>query len=242
MKSMKLIMESFQKNLKEMEQEEEIEEIPEEVKEMLATGDIEDFKHGLFFLESLGINFDKNELISFLVEKGVLPKVSGGYILWTGNHWINKEKMKSHVNFFWELLNQDFDLHNTQYYSSIKGYRFNSLYDEEYIDQVGKLTGLEELEMDSNSLTEFPEGIRNLKNLKTLDISDNYLTKVPEWIGELTNLKSLILRYNKLTTLPDSIANLENNLYDLRMEGNNFSSEEMERINQVLLPDTYITF
>ena len=265
MKSMKLIMESFRKNLKEMElEQEETEEIPEEVKEMLANEDIEDFRHGLFFLEDIGINFDKNELIDFLVSKQMLPNISRyhGTLDWD---WDSKERIKLQKQVFWELLRLNMNFENTEYYSSVADYGFNFFHDLEYADQLGKLTGLMTLSMSSLELTEVPESIKNLKNLRRLDLSDNKLTEIPEWIvdlryldnldlsrnnltelpewiGNLPVIRTINLKSNKLTTLPNSIANLENSLEELYLQNNNFSSEEMEQINQVLLQDTYIRF
>jgi len=51
----------------------------------------------------------------------------------------------------------------------------------------------------------FVQEIGNLRRLAQLDLSENKLTKLPEEIGGLANLTDLLLSQNQLEYLPDSI-------------------------------------
>ncbi|VAW76076.1 hypothetical protein MNBD_GAMMA12-3306, partial [hydrothermal vent metagenome] len=75
---------------------------------------------------------------------------------------------------------------------------------------LSKLEQLQELNLDSNYLTDFPDEIRSLKQLKILVISNNNLTEIPEWIDELSNLTHLGVAENSITELPESIVQLRN--------------------------------
>ena len=75
-------------------------------------------------------------------------------------------------------------------------------------DEIGSLTGLITLSIDSSNITHLPDSMRNLKNLQTLRISCSRLNELPDWIGELTSLNTLSLFKTFITKIPDSIGNL----------------------------------
>jgi leucine-rich repeat protein SHOC2 len=84
--------------------------------------------------------------------------------------------------------------------------------------EIGQLTALRELNLNSNQLTSVPAEIGQLAALEWLDLSENQLTRVPAEIGQLTSLTWLNLYDNKLTSLPAEIGQLislrELRLYD----------------------------
>jgi len=63
-------------------------------------------------------------------------------------------------------------------------------------DELGDLTNLQELVLDSNGLTELPTTIGNLKNLKILSLKNNRIEALPESIKALVNLEELYLSWN----------------------------------------------
>jgi leucine-rich repeat protein SHOC2 len=74
--------------------------------------------------------------------------------------------------------------------------------------EIGQLTALRELNLNSNQLTSVPAEIGQLAALEWLDLSENQLTRVPAEIGQLTSLTWLNLYDNKLTSLPAEIGQL----------------------------------
>ncbi len=73
---------------------------------------------------------------------------------------------------------------------------------------IGSLNGLLDLSINAN-LSEIPKEIGNLEKLGFLRLDGNVLTSIPEEIGNLKELFTLDLRKNKLTSIPRSIANLD---------------------------------
>ena len=73
---------------------------------------------------------------------------------------------------------------------------------------IGKLTALKELHLQSNQLTTLPPQIGQLPALTELYLSENQLTTLPPQIGQLTALTVLHLMNNQLTTLPPEIGKL----------------------------------
>ncbi len=74
--------------------------------------------------------------------------------------------------------------------------------------EIGNLTALQTLILDSNQLTTLPSEIGNLTALQILSLDGNRLTTLPSEIGNLTALQTLTLDSNRLTTLPSEIGNL----------------------------------
>jgi len=71
-----------------------------------------------------------------------------------------------------------------------------------YNTEIGQLTALQTLELNSNRLTSVPPELWNLNSLQTFDLSSNDLTSVPPALGRLTALQSLNLGFNELTSVP----------------------------------------
>lgn len=63
--------------------------------------------------------------------------------------------------------------------------------------ELGRLTGLEVLDVSGNAMTGLPAEVGRLSNLRILDVSDNRLTGLPLEIGDLRNLQVLDVRGNR---------------------------------------------
>jgi internalin A len=81
---------------------------------------------------------------------------------------------------------------------------------EEIPDEIGQLTNLTELNLNSNQLQRLPETIGQLTNLTELHLSCNNFQVLPETISQLTNLTKLDLSHNKFQALPKAIGQLTN--------------------------------
>lgn len=88
--------------------------------------------------------------------------------------------------------------------------------------EIGELSKLEALMIQSTPLTTLPPEIGKLSNLKTLDLYGNNLVSLPEEIGNLSRLESLSALCNKLTTFPKGVFRLTN-LKSLSLEENEIS-------------------
>ena len=89
--------------------------------------------------------------------------------------------------------------------------------------EVGRLSALEELDLNDNQLTSLPAEIGQLTLLETLNLRGNQLTSLPAEIGQLTALLLLDLEENQLTSLPAEIGQL-GSLLSLTLEGNQLTS------------------
>jgi leucine-rich repeat protein SHOC2 len=74
--------------------------------------------------------------------------------------------------------------------------------------EVGRLSALIQLNLNSNQLTSVPAEIGQLTALRELNLNSNQLTSVPAEIGQLTALRELYLGENQLTSLPPEIGQL----------------------------------
>jgi len=63
---------------------------------------------------------------------------------------------------------------------------------------IAKLTNLNELNLSSNNLTQFPTAVLQLKKLKSLNLSHNQLESVPSEIGNMVSLQTIDLRNNSV--------------------------------------------
>ncbi len=73
---------------------------------------------------------------------------------------------------------------------------------------IGKLTGLEQIILDSNQLRTLPEEIGQLINLVSITLTSNQLVSIPVSIGKLEKLQLINLTKNNLTELPSSMGSL----------------------------------
>lgn len=86
-------------------------------------------------------------------------------------------------------------------------------------DMIGRLTHVEELNLEDNQLMHLPETIKNLTNVTELNLDDNQLEALPDGITHLKALEELSARNNKLGALPENIDHLEK-LQELMLSGN----------------------
>lgn len=68
-------------------------------------------------------------------------------------------------------------------------------------DEIGLLSNLEELSLESNNLSSLPDSIGQLKNLKELSLDYNPFTEIPKSVFQLSNLQELSLDNAPLTHL-----------------------------------------
>jgi|GEM_PF-2697008 len=106
--------------------------------------------------------------------------------------------------------------------------------------EIGNLTNLTSLDLGNNQIKELPKEIGNLTNLTSLDLYKNQIKELPKEIGNLTNLTELYLTSNQIKELPKEIGNLTN-LTSLYLWDNQISSSEKEKIKK-LLPNFEIYF
>jgi len=86
-------------------------------------------------------------------------------------------------------------------------------------EDVGQLSQLQSLYLDSNQLSELPASIGQLSQLQRLDLSNNQLSELPASIGQLSQLLVLFLDSNQLSELPESMKTL-GSLRQLYLHGN----------------------
>jgi len=101
-------------------------------------------------------------------------------------------------------------------------------------ESFGNLKSLETLSLNDNQLSSLPESFGNLESVISLILDDNQLSSLPESIGNLKSLTYLSLKNNQLSSLPESIKNLRLTLKSLELDGNNFSQQEMEKVQEWL--------
>jgi Leucine-rich repeat (LRR) protein len=75
---------------------------------------------------------------------------------------------------------------------------------------IAELKNLEELNLESNALTEIPDEIGGLKKLKKVSLSYNKLTAFPESILKLEELESLEIGNQQIAELPKNLKGLAN--------------------------------
>jgi len=79
--------------------------------------------------------------------------------------------------------------------------------------EIGRLTGLKELYLSTNSLSVLPVEIGSLVELRELDLSYNKLSVLPEEVGNLSELRKLNLYSNRFSDLHEELYNLPNLQY-----------------------------
>jgi hypothetical protein len=68
--------------------------------------------------------------------------------------------------------------------------------------EIGQLTGLENIWLDTNGISALPAEIGNCRALQFVDLSNNSLTTLPTEMGNMTALITLDLSNNSITALP----------------------------------------
>ncbi|MBD3320942.1 MAG: hypothetical protein GF350_07615 [Chitinivibrionales bacterium] len=71
--------------------------------------------------------------------------------------------------------------------------------------EIGTLTGLEILKLDNCVLSELPPELATCKNLQVLSVNNNYLQTLPPWIGELESLETLHASFNNIYEISPGI-------------------------------------
>ena len=89
-------------------------------------------------------------------------------------------------------------------------------------------------------MTNLPTSLAKLDALTDLQLAANQLAEFPACILDMKSLKRLDLQRNKLARLPEDLAAL-GELQLLRLSGNAFSTNEVQRIREAL-PDCMIQF
>jgi internalin A len=76
--------------------------------------------------------------------------------------------------------------------------------------ELGQLTSLQRLYLDTNQLTQIPLELGQLTNLQWLYLYTNQLTQIPVELGQLIDLQWLYLSSNQLTQIPRELGQLTN--------------------------------
>lgn len=69
---------------------------------------------------------------------------------------------------------------------------------------LGKLSNLEVLLLDHNSINSLPSEIENFTKLVRFEINSNYLNELPNELGKLSSFETLSINDNRLQTLPSA--------------------------------------
>eukprot|EP00727_Mastigamoeba_balamuthi_P011862 m51a1_g7299 hypothetical protein (572) ;mRNA; f:79837-82630 len=85
--------------------------------------------------------------------------------------------------------------------------------------ELAPLTGLEDLDLNGNQLTEIAAACTQLTALRFLSLNGNAISSIPTFIGRMTKLERLSLANNSITSLPKEIGRLQN-LEELQLMGN----------------------
>lgn len=96
-----------------------------------------------------------------------------------------------------------------------------------------QLTQLQRLNIRNNQLTQLPPALGQLTQLEWLDLNGNQLTQLPPEFGQLTQLQQLYFRGNQLTQLPPELGQLTKlRRLDLRNNPLPLPPEVLEKIDQ----------
>ena len=106
--------------------------------------------------------------------------------------------------------------------------------------EIGNLTNLTDIDLDTNQLKVLPPEIGNLKNLTGLHLGGNQLKVLPSEIRNLTNLTGLYLGGNQLRELLPEIGNLTQ-LYGLGLSDNQLTDMPPEIGNLKYLNGLYLS-
>lgn len=84
---------------------------------------------------------------------------------------------------------------------------------------IGRLTGLEHLELHNRELTSLPDEIGNLDSLRHLSLQFNRFTEIPRVVFRLRSLDTLRVGHNQIARLPRAIGRLRG-LRELEVSSN----------------------
>merc|ERR1711953_357657 len=84
----------------------------------------------------------------------------------------------------------------------------NKLDSKSFPATLSRLQMLEELNLSSNNLSEFPTFILELPRLRVLHLAENKISSLPIEISRLSNLERLYLGNNRLTNIPPQISQI----------------------------------
>ncbi len=112
-------------------------------------------------------------------------------------------------------------------------------------DEIGELTEMENLLLDSNGLRSLPKSIGKLKKLRRLYAYHNKLATLPDSLCECTALEDLSLWSNELTEIPESIGKLSK-LTELDVHGNQLTAlpdsiGDLKELDELDIHDNKIT-
>lgn len=93
---------------------------------------------------------------------------------------------------------------------------------------------LKTLLLNKNKLETVPQYLEHLESLENLNLSDNNLSELPEVLRLLNNLKTLSLNRNQLTEIPIGLVKNWKSLHSLSLDGNKFTKETQQLIEQEL--------
>ena len=79
---------------------------------------------------------------------------------------------------------------------------------KEFVEGIGKLKKLKELNFQACRLEKFPMPVTKLPKLEILSLGNNKIKTIPAEIGKLRNLTDLFLAQNELEQIPDAISKL----------------------------------
>ncbi len=118
--------------------------------------------------------------------------------------------------------------------TNLKELRITKSFPGELPACLNRLSTLEVLDLESDSLTTLPAGVFSLRNLRELNLRENPLQQLPAAIGQLKELTVLGLNETGLTTLPAETGQLAK-LEDLDLRNNQLTAlpDELTRLTRL---------
>lgn len=111
--------------------------------------------------------------------------------------------------------------------------------------EIGNLTNLTVLALDTNRLTEVPDALCQLHLLERLGLSNNFLSALPNDFHKLTNLRSFYCSNNRLVDFPQSVCHLQSLVF-LDLSDNRIihvpAGECWPPDGSTILPSYHLTF
>jgi len=110
------------------------------------------------------------------------------------------------------------------------------------ITNITSFAGMENLKclyLNNNKIQMLPSDISALEKLTDLSLARNQLKSLPSGLSQLKNLARLSLQDNQLTNITVSLESLP--LRWIRLDGNNISKEEIQKLKSAL-PDCTVVY